>query len=227
MPDVQGKYNLGDFVSDLQQRGFDGFQVEELRRLVNRAYFAVAKKSRWEWERSTVTFTISPGQPTIDVNCTPTSQLPYFRSLERLYKVKSDTTAGMKMEIMSEGDFYQNYLGQDWTQTNLWNEPTKYFIYNDLLWLLSPPTAQRSFVAYYFRRPVAMQFDVDVPITPQHLDEAIIDAARVRAHTRANEPGLAMSAFTDLQDAFDDMKDDEEEDMHELQERVTPDRTWA
>src|SRR5215471_5123735 len=45
MPDAQGKYNLADFVSDLQQRGFDGFAVEELRRLVNRAYFAVAKKS--------------------------------------------------------------------------------------------------------------------------------------------------------------------------------------
>lgn len=226
MPDAQGKFNLGDFVEDLRARGFDGFSYEDLRRMVNRAYFAVAKKSRWEWERAQVTFAITPGQANVNVDCVAGSTLPYFRSLERLYKVKSETTAGMKMEIMREDDFFENHLGQDYTQQNLWSEPTRYFVHADQLWLLAPPTYARSFVAYYFRRPVALIVDTDYPITPQHLDEAIIDASRVRAHTRASEPGLAVSARSDLEEAFDDMRDDEEEDMHELQERVTPDRSW-
>jgi hypothetical protein len=224
MPDAQGKYNLGDFIEDLQQRGFDGFRPEELRRLVNRAYFAVAKKSRWEWEKATVTFTLSKGQPYINVACLPSSTLPYFRSLTRLYKTTDQHSA--KMTIMLEDDFFQNKVGVDWTQENLWSEPTGYFVYDDKLWLLAPPAAERTFVAYYFRRPIALQTDSDYPITPHHLDEAIIDAARQRAHTRANEPGLAVSARSDLEEAFDDMRDDAEEEMHELQERVTPDRSW-
>jgi hypothetical protein len=224
MPDAQGRYNLGDFVVDLQQRGFDGFKADELRLMVNRAYFAVAKKSRWEWEKATVTFDIGPGQPSVGCECTPGSILPYFRTLERLYKTTSGHAG--KMTIMREDDFFQNWLGKDFTQQNTWNEPSQYFIYDDKLWLLSPPTATRTFVAYYVRRPVALMTDSDFPITPQHLDEAIIDSARVRAHTRANEPNLAVSARSDLEEAYDDMRDDEEEDMHEHQERVVPDRSW-
>jgi hypothetical protein len=224
MPDQYGKYNLGDFVEDLQLRGFDGFIAEDLRRIINRAYFAVAKKSRWEWERANVTFTTVPGQVYIDVSCTPTSILPYFRALDRLYK----TTTGyaVKMEILLEEDFFQNWLGQDYTDQTLWHEPTKYYVYDERLYMVTPPSQARDFVAYYFRRPIALQNDIDVPITPQHLDEAIIDAARVRAHTRANEPNLAVSARSDLEEHFDDMRDDEEEDMHEMQERVGRDDKW-
>jgi hypothetical protein len=160
----------------------------------------------------------------VDVACLPSSVLPYFRSLDRIYK----TTVGHagKMQVMTEENFYEHKLNQDWTQQNLWNEPSEYFVFNDQLWLLSPPTEVRSFMAYYFRRPIALLADTDYPITPQHLDEAIIDASRVRAHTRSSEPNLAVSARSDLEEAFDDMRDDEEEDMHELQERVSPDNTW-
>ena len=66
----------------------------------------------------------------------------------------------------------------------------------------------------------------DVPITPQHLDEAIMIAAIIRCHKRSNEPTLAQLAEQDLEEFFDDMRDDEEELMGEKQDRVKPDRTW-
>lgn len=226
MPDPFGKYNLLDFRTDLQQRGFDRFTPEVLDAMINRAYFAVAAKSRWEWERTTVAFTLTPGQ--YYVSTTPhdpyTPAIPNFRSVERIYI----TTAGYqkKLQLMKEDDFFQNYLGLDLTNPDYRNEPSHYFLYDERIYVLSPPSMARSFVAYVFQRPDQLMTEFDYPITPQHLDEAIINAARVRAHTHSNEPGLSTFARADLEEIFDDMRDDEEEDMHEYQERVSPDNTW-
>jgi hypothetical protein len=66
----------------------------------------------------------------------------------------------------------------------------------------------------------------DVPITPPHLDEAIVSAAKVRCHKRANELTLATNERADLEEAFDDMRDDEAELVDEGVERVSPDDTW-
>jgi len=226
MPDPYGKFNLLDFRTDLQQRGFDGFTAEVLDNMINRAYFAVAKKSRWEWERTTFSFTLTPGQYYASVTphdpYSPT--IPNFKSLERLYV----TTAGVqrKLQIMGEDDFFQYWLGLDLTAPQSRNEPSRYFLYDEKLYILSPPASARDFVVYYFQRPLWLQTEFDFPITPQHLDEAIIQSARVRAHTHANEPSLAAVARQDLEESFDDMRDEEEEDMHEYQERTTPDNTW-
>jgi len=225
MPDTQGKYNLGDFVQDLNQRGFDGFRPEELRRLVNRAYFAVAKKSRWEWERVQGTYSLAPGTNTISFGG-PNDTLPTFRSLDRLYLTKSGTNSTGKLGPAKEDDFYQNWLAADPADKSVQNVPSQYFVFDGKIYVIAPPNSNCTFAIHYYQWPIALQADTDMPITPQHLDEAIIDAARQRAHTRANEPNLAVSARSDLEEAFDDMRDQEEEDMHELQERVTPDRSW-
>lgn len=224
MPDAQGKFYLSDFVADLQQRGFDAFSPDELITIVNRAYFAVAKKSRWEWEKTKATFTLNPGQFSVTVTCVSTSILPNFRSLDRLYM--TDAGYERKLNIMAEEDFVRNYLSLDLTAPQYRQDPTSYFIYDELLYILNPPMQTRSFLAYYFQMPSWIKDDFDHFVTPQHLDEAIINAARVRAHTRANELVLATSARADLEESFDDMRDDEEEDAHEYQERTSPDNTW-
>jgi hypothetical protein len=223
MPTATGKYLLNDFVADLQRRGFDSLQPLELQAIVNRAYFAVAKKSRWEWERVKTTLTLDPGEFAWSTQ-EGSADLPNFRSLDRLYM----TTAGYerKLDVMNESAFFHNYLNLDLTQEKYRNEPTSYFIYGDQLYIISPPVQARTFVLYYYQRPTWLNTDLDIPVTPQHLDEAIIDAARVRAHTRVNEPALSQLARVDLDEHFDDMRDDEEEDMHELAERTTPDSSW-
>jgi hypothetical protein len=223
MPTATGRYLLSDYVTDLQKRGFDALPPDDLQAIINRAYFAVAKKSRWQWERFTVTVTLDPGEYFFSV-AEDSVDLPNFRSLDRMYM----TTVGYerKLDIMNEESFFRNYLNLNLTDSRYRSEPTNYFIYDDKLYILRPPVQARTFVVYYFRRPTWLKDDFDIPVTPQHLDEAIIDASRIRAHTRVNEPTLAQLARADLEEAYDDMRDDEEEDMHELQERTSPDDTW-
>jgi len=223
MPTAEGKFFLEDFVNEMKLRGFDGYSPADLTTYVNRGYFAVAKKSRWEWERHTVSVTLTPGDFAIDVSPKSTD-VPNFKSLERIYM----TTVGHsgKLMVMQDDDFFNYYLGLDLTSPDNRNEPSKYHLYDEKIYILSPPVSSRTFTLYYFRRPTWLIVPFDEPITPQHLDEAIIDAARVRAHTRANEPTLASVARSDLEEAFDDMRDEEEEDMHEMQERTSPDNTW-
>jgi hypothetical protein len=223
MPDAQGKLYLSDFVADLKARGFDALSPDDLQAIVNRAYFAVARKSRWQWERATIELTLNQGEYAFSVGDASTD-LPNFRSLERIYM----TTAGVerKLIVMKEDEFFTNYLNLDLTKSDYRNEPSSYFVYDNKLYILSPPVTSRDFVAYYFRRPTWLHDDLDPLVTPIHLDEAIVDASRIRAHTRVNEPSLAAAARQDLEEQFDDMRDDEEEDMHEYQERVSPDNTW-
>ena len=218
-----GKYQLSDFILDLQLRGFDSLSPEELQHIVNRAYFAVAKKSRWQWEKMVTGLTMTPGTFAFTLTG-DTPDLPNFRSLDRIYM----TTAGYerKLQIMNEERFFQNFLNLDLTKSQYRNEPTAYFIYGNWLYILNPPVQSRDFTVYYYQRPTWLKSDLDLLVTPQHLDEAIIDASRVRAHTRVNEPTLAQLARADLEEAFDDMRDDEEEEMHEMQERTSPDDTW-
>lgn len=223
MPDPNGKMNRSDFVTELEKRGFDGFSPDDLAVYVNRGYFAVAKKSRWEWERTSASFSLDPGEYYVDLSAASTD-VPNFRSMERIYCTTPDHSG--KLLVMQDDDFFQYWLGLDLTDPACRNEPSYYHVYDERLYIISPPASARDFTLYYFQRPLWLKTDFDFPITPQHLDEAILDAARMRAHTRSNEPTLATLARGDLEEAFDDMRDDEEEDMHEMQERTSPDNTW-
>jgi len=223
MPDANGKLYFSDFKAELSARGFDGFSDADLGTFVNRGYFAVARKARWEWEKATDSFTISPGAASVDL-WPGGLELPYVRSVDRVYT----TTTGFerKLELMSEEDFVLNWLSRDLTLTSFRGEPGWYYVYGGKLYVLNPPSEARSFIAHYHRRPAMMVGSTDQPITPIHLDEAIIDAARVRAHMRSNEPGLSSLARAELEEHFDDMRDDEEELMGEYQDRVSPDDSW-
>lgn len=221
MPDANGKLYYEDFVSELQALGFDGFGLDYLGKIVNRAYFAVAKKSRWEWEKTTDTFTIAPGAYYADL----ATELPNFRSLERLYKTTTGYAA--KMQVMDRDTFFEHWLSLDLTAVSIRAEPSHYFLYDGRLYILSPPAQSREFTAYYTQRPTSLVNPTDQPITPVHLDEAILDAARIRAHTRSNESALAQLAREDLEEQYDDMRDDEERQQEEEPTRVVPDRTWA
>lgn len=223
MPDVNGKFYFIDFKTELKNRGFDGFQDSELGTFVNRGYFHVARKSQWYWEETTDAFTITPGAASVDL--WPAGvELPNFRTLDHLYV----TTAGhtSKLQPMNKDDFFEQWLSQDLTQAAIRSEPTHYYVWSGKLYVLSPPASSRDFIAHYHRRVSAMMGDTDQPLTPIHLDEAILDAARIRAHNRALEPSLAQLARGDLEEVFDDMRDDEEEMMDEEQDRVQPDNGW-
>lgn len=223
MPDANGKLFFIDFKTELRTRGFDGFQDAELGTFVNRGYFHVARKSQWYWEETTDVFTIAPGASSVDL-WPGGAELPSFRSLDHLYV----TTAGFQKKLMpmTKDEFFEKWLSQDLTQAAVRGEPAYYYVWAGKLYVLQPPQQSRDFIAHYHRRVSWLMNDTDQPLTPLHLDEAILDAARIRAHNRAIEPNLAQLARLDLEEVFDDMRDDEEELMDESQDRVEPDQSW-
>jgi hypothetical protein len=224
MPNAEGQFQLQDFVTELINRGFDGFSNADLKTFVNRGYFHVARKAPWYWEQSTDEFTITQGQHSVELWPITGGELPYFSSLDKLYM----TTAGKEMRIkpMRDDTFFEGWLYKDLTNPQFRGEPTEYYVFEGKLYLLSPPIGDRTFRAHFHRQVALLKQDDDVPITPVTLDEAIVLAALIRAHKRANEPTLVAVTQAELEEFFDDMRDDEEMRMAEQPDRMLPDNTW-
>jgi hypothetical protein len=215
---------LSDFRNELKVLGFDGFQDAELDQYVNRGYFHIARKNKWYWEQTVDTFTVAPG--TFAVNLWPIQfgELPSFRSLDKLYGVTANFRN--RMRPLSDDEFFTNWLPQDLSKSNNRGEPSAYYVWNSQLYLLPPPASSRDFVAHYHRRVAPMTDPGDAPITPVHLDEAVLRAAKIRAHERAQEWDQASAERTMLEEFLDDMRDDEESLMDEQPTRTTPDNSW-
>jgi hypothetical protein len=224
MPDPSGRYFFQDYKTELQARGFDGFTEADLGTYINRAYFAVARKSRWYWERVSETFTITAGQPNIDVWPLVGGKLNYFKSLREVMCITPDFRR--RMQVADRNDFLNHYLSQDLTRLASRSEPTMYYEWDGSLYLLPVAQYDRAYIAYYHRVVPPLVNPTDIPITPPDMDEVILDAARARCHTRSNELSLASLAMADVEEAFDDMKDQEEDRMEEEPNRVIPDNTW-
>src|SRR5215471_14099802 len=180
------------------------------------------------WEQTSDPFHIDPGAAYVPLWPLTSGELPYFRSLDKVY-ITTAQYAG-KLEPLSDDDFTDQWLSQDLTQVAARGTPSWYMVWNQLLYILPPPSVPMDFIAHYTRRIAPMTHTTpgttDVPITPPHLDEAILLAAKVRCHTRAQELSLAATANAELMDVFDDMADDDTEIMDEQLDRVSPDDTW-
>jgi hypothetical protein len=211
--------NYGEFKTELKNRGFDGFSDDDLGRYVNWGYFYVAKKFPWYWEQTTFSFTIPVGQYSI-----ATTSIPNFRALDYV----TVTTEGYRgvLEGMKQEVFFKQWLALDLESSDNRGEPSNYFVYEAKLFILPPPTTDRDFIVHYRQRVAVMAEDTDTPLTPAHLDEAIVLAALARCHRRANELALAAQVEVDLMEFFDDMYTDEEFQMAQVQDRILPDDTW-
>ena len=225
MPDSAGKFFLGDYINELVARGFDGFSSQDLINLVNRGYFKVARTHRWYWEETYDSFHLEPGFFYVTLWPAVGGELPNFRSLDKLYCVTSEYSN--RLNALDDDDFFTNYLPLDLTSTSAQSEPDSYYVYEGKLYVLPPPNSPRDYVAHYHQRVSAMQNPAsDQPLTPIHLDEAILLAALARCHERTQELSLAAAAKGNLEEAFDDMRDDEEFLMAEQATRVGRDDTW-
>ncbi len=224
MPDVNGQYQLQDYIAELQSRGFDQFTVADLTTFINRGYFHVARRSRWFWEQATATIAWTPGLASVDLWPVAGGQLQYFKSLDYFYI----TTSGRFQRIppLKRSTFFERYMTMDFSDASNWGTPAGYYIEGQKLYLVRPTNVALTATVHFKRRPVLLVGSTDVPITPADLDEAILLGALMRCHKRAQEPTLAAITESDLEEIFDDMRDEENDRMDELQERVRPDNQW-
>lgn len=233
MPTSDGRYVLNDFVNELIALGFSGYANQDLVTYVNRGYYHVARKNRWYWEQTTDSFTLQPGSFSVPLWPTTAGELPNFRSLDRVY-LTLPATSQVKLNPMHEEEFFRDWLSQDLSVAQVRGTPNKYRIHNGQLYILSPPQVPTTFLAHYHQRvsPLTnanaypLTPPSDVPITPAHLDEAILIGAKIICHKRATEMSLAATEQMALDEFFDDMKDDDAELMDEEFTRVAPDDTW-
>lgn len=219
MPAANGQYFFEDYVTELKARGFDGFSDADLKTYINRGYFHIARKYPHFWKQTTDTFTVAVGAYSVQLG----TELPNFHHIEGVFRQDDPRT---KLKPMAEDQFYEQWYPLDLTSAARRAKTSHYFIDGTTMYLLPAPEADTDFIARYSRRPTALVNPTDLPITPVHLDEAILTAALIRCHKRANEPGLAALAESDLQEFFDDMLDDDEMMGMEFQDRVRPDNTW-
>lgn len=228
MPDANGQFQLQDFREELNARGFDGYTPAQLNTLINRGYFYIARKFEWYWRQTTANVVI-PSNGQIDVADTGT--LTGFKNIESVY-VKDAPSAGKysRIEAVNENEFRTKW----WPPANespasTQDTPEVYYIDGKILHILplltSPGVA--SVDLKYYRRPQALATDTAVSIMPVDLDEAILLAALVRCHKRANEFTNAAVATNDLDEMIDDLKDLEGTRMLDQQDRVIPDTSWA
>jgi hypothetical protein len=214
---------LGDVDSELVDRGFDGLAPATRYRIINRGYKHVANKYPWLWELAVASITVNPGEFSKSVAAASTD-IPRFRNVDHVYM----TTANQrkKLKPVPDQDFFEKWLMLDLTLATNRQEPTWYYIYNSLLYILAPPVSARTFDVHYHQRVVDLVNPTDPFITPANLDEAIVSAVLVRIHRRVHEVSLAQLAEGDLQEAFDEMRVDDDFEMSEEQDRVIPDTQW-
>lgn len=211
---------LADFDAELVARGFDGFTPAQRYRYINWGYRGIAKRYTWYWEQTTSTFNVNPG----DAPASLATVMPSFRSLNALLVTTNNYRRSL--DALDDERFFNNYLPLDLQSAANRGEPQWYYIYNTKLYLLPPPNATRAFEAHFKQRIPDLVNPADTPITPVHLEEAILLASIARCHKRAQEVGLAQVAQMDLEEFLDDMRTDEELIMAEQLDRIQPDDTW-
>jgi hypothetical protein len=221
MPTQTGKLTLADYDAALLARGFDAFQQNERWQMINLGYRAVARAFPFSWEETVRNYHATPGQFVLAQSL----GLPMdITSIKRMYCVTNPYRG--KLEPETEERFVERWLGLDLSAQQNWGIPSKYYYWQDDLYVLPAPQLAMDFTVWYSQYLPDMAVPGDVAVTPQIVDEIIIDAALVRCHRRAHELQLAAEAQTRVDGALFDMLQDDVWQMEELQERVLPDDQW-
>lgn len=221
MPTANGQLQLQDYDAALVARGFEGYQPNERAQLINQGYRYVARKNTSSWEQAVTNMPLNPGQ----------ASLP----MAGASPLGADNVSGVylltdpyrrKLEVMDQNVFEERYLPLDLTLAANRSIPDWYYVFEEAIYILSPPNIAITLGVHFQNYLADMVALTDTPVTPQILDEVILDAALVRAHRRAHELELANEAQSRINEALMDILADDVWTMAEQQERVIPDNQW-
>jgi hypothetical protein len=214
------KMQLGDFVAELQRRGFDGFDSGELIRYINFGYAKIARLTKWSWEEAAIDVTLTLGQysKSLDVD------LPTVKSVRAVVATTANYEA--RLTAISDDEFYDDWAALDLTSSSRRGEPDRYWLGASALYFLPAPAATRTY------RITAEQYVAEldtlsntVLITPAEYDEAVLLAAEEHCHIRARQPQFADVNRKKIEEFFDDALADDTTRESDLVERVIAGRT--
>lgn len=211
---------LSDFVAELKSRGFDGFDPADLIRYVNFGYSTVGRLTKWAWEETTVSMTMSAGASRWSL----ATDLPTVKSVKAVMGVTANYEC--RLQAISTDDFYDYWAPRDLTAVQNRGEPDRYYLDAAYLYVLPAPQAARSFnVLAEQILPELVSGTNETPITPQEYDEAILTAAEEHCHVRARQPQFAQVSRQKLMEFFDDALADESSRMQDGPQRIRAGRT--
>lgn len=222
------RMTLTDFDQELMARGFDGFAQPTRFLYINWGYRRIARRARWLWELTTATDTLDPGETGVgawDEAADATHPVGNLKSIVKAY-ITSPANLRGKLRPLSDDEFFEHWFPLDLTNTQQRSTPMGYYHWEDQLYILPPPDRQIIVTVHYKRQVSDLVAGADSPITPPDLDEAIIVAALIRCHKRANELSLSQQNAMELEEVFTDMATDETFLEEEQPSRVSPDDHW-
>jgi hypothetical protein len=221
VPTASGQMQLQDYDAALVARGFEGYQPAERIQMINHGYRYIARKYPWAWENSNVVLPMNPGDGTLIVaGATPLGA----SNIDEIYITTNPYRR--KLLVMDQNVFEKKWLPLDLTDPSTQGVPEWYYVWAHTIYILPPPSSLMQILVYFDGYLPDMVNMTDTPVTPQILDEVILDAALVRAHRRAHELDLAADAQNRIDEAVMDMLQDDVWVMAERQERVIPDNQW-
>ncbi len=223
-----GELTLQQFDDELVARGFDAYSQATRFRYINWGYRRIARRARWLWEQTQISQALTAGIGTVGINAGAADgghPIGNFKSITKVY-ITSPAVYRAKLRPLSDDEFFQKWYPLDLTLAQNQGIPSKYYVWENSLYVLPFPSQAVTVQVHYKQQVVALVNASDIPITPPDLDEAILTAALVRAHKRANELQLSQSSAAELEEVFADMATDEEFLEEELLERVSPDDQW-
>jgi hypothetical protein len=224
VPAASGQYLLADYDQELLDAGFDAIPQPRRFRWINFAYNKVASKFPWTWEKTIVSLTMQPGTSYFTTTGA-TPDLPSFRAVDYVYNTTANHR-GKLDHLDNEALFFEQYLALDLAAAANRGTPQFYYLYNQRLYLLAPPSVASTFDIHIHQRINQLVAPGDMPITPEYIDEAILMVVFSEAHKGVHELGLAAQRDADFQEWLDMMKTDDDWDQLESQERTVPDDTW-
>lgn len=204
---------------ELKKRGFSAWTDDERVRYINWGYQRVAMFSRADWEETSTDTSVAVGAFSVDI----TTMIPNLRDVIAVVITTTDKQARLKP--MSEDDFFRLWLPYDLTLSDRRGEPEYYYVWDDKLYILPPPSGARAIRVTYHQKVVEVSLGAPTFITPQYLDEAITLATLVICHMRKLEWESAKIARAQLQEFFGIALAEDAANMQEQQERVIP--NWA
>jgi hypothetical protein len=217
-----GDMTLADFDSELQARGFDGFDIAHRYRYVQWGYREVMRLAQWESFVGTYSVNLTPGQYRI-----PLSSLEDFSVLASVIN-EADK---LRLIPLQDWDFADYWLPRDFGDTGEWNEPQYYYMHQGSLWILPPSSETREVTAYYYRTGEHLDTanpSSTTPSSPVEFDAAILSAALVYCHRRANQWDLALAEEATRDQLINEYLYTQEFQMLDRQEYFKiPDPYWA
>ena len=167
-------------VTELKSRGWSRFADADLQRYCDWGLRDVMREAKWAdtVEVSTETGVTAATIPFSDIDS------GNVRQIQRVYRKTANEEAWLAP--LGDDDFFHNWLYADMTDSAQKGLPTRYYVYDNKIYLILAPNKAHDFDIHYVKRITAFNGN-SVSGLPERFDEAIVPAAEAYCFRRAHE----------------------------------------